>query len=304
MPTDLTYEGVDFKAEMGVGRGKCRSKSAAVQHSRAVPSEGVQQHLAELTCSPYGCIPSLQTGLIHNYTFSTTSNTTQPCTELFCPQYSLGISPDPLRQAATARRRSLLQNKSAAQGTARPEVYSAVGLDSGALAGVDAVCGWDVKKSCRGPWRAMSRSLAGCHQTSQPSPPPPRPLNCRHPSLRFRAQEAQPGPAAGREWVDGLPIQQVSLLLHPVSVSNPAGALYLGQPLVCTCLLQQPVMPWRGHFSASTPCCDSHCTAATITMHSLDNRSSSAQKASFKGEGGGWCRRPAGEVGLMCVDRQ
>ncbi|PRW59844.1 transcription elongation factor SPT5-like protein 1 [Chlorella sorokiniana] len=73
-------------------------------------------------------------------TFDTTSNTTQPCTELFCPLYSLGIAPDPLRQAATARRRSLLQNENtsagsgAAKGTALPEVYSAVGLDSGILA--------------------------------------------------------------------------------------------------------------------------------------------------------------------------
>lgn len=80
--------------------------------------------------------PLLSTGLIKNYTFDTTSNTTQPCTELFCPLYSLGIAPDPLRQAATARRRSLLQNEGGGSGsssTAPPEVYAAVGLDSGVL---------------------------------------------------------------------------------------------------------------------------------------------------------------------------
>jgi hypothetical protein len=45
------------------------------------------------------------------------SNTTQPCTELFCPIYSLAATPDPLLSAAG--------NESDSQ------IYMAVGLDSG-----------------------------------------------------------------------------------------------------------------------------------------------------------------------------
>ena len=47
------------------------------------------------------------------------SNTTQPCTELFCPIYSLGASPDPLLSADG----SASSNAS--------QLYLAVGLDSG-----------------------------------------------------------------------------------------------------------------------------------------------------------------------------
>ena len=56
------------------------------------------------------------------------SNNTQPCTELFCPIYSLGASPDPLRAAAAARRRRRLLQ---AGGQPEPEIYMGVGLDSG-----------------------------------------------------------------------------------------------------------------------------------------------------------------------------
>ena len=49
----------------------------------------------------------------------TTSNTSEPCTELFCPIYSLGLSPDPLLSA------------SAGAAAAPSDVYLAVGLDSG-----------------------------------------------------------------------------------------------------------------------------------------------------------------------------
>ncbi|EFN50705.1 hypothetical protein CHLNCDRAFT_28788, partial [Chlorella variabilis] len=48
-------------------------------------------------------------GIAKDYYFDTTSNTSQPCTELFCPIYSLAAAPDPLRNASAARRRSLLQ---------------------------------------------------------------------------------------------------------------------------------------------------------------------------------------------------
>ncbi|KAL4458688.1 hypothetical protein ABPG75_013553 [Micractinium tetrahymenae] len=61
-------------------------------------------------------------GLIKQYYFDTSSNASQPCQDLFCPIYSLGLSPDPLRAAAAA-----------ASGGPPPEgeVFMAVGLDSG-----------------------------------------------------------------------------------------------------------------------------------------------------------------------------
>lgn len=64
---------------------------------------------------------------------SRSPNTTEPCHELFCPVYSLGVSPDPLRAAAAAARRRLLQDEGAGVGgtAPEPEVFLAVGLDSG-----------------------------------------------------------------------------------------------------------------------------------------------------------------------------
>ncbi|PSC74536.1 Cell surface [Micractinium conductrix] len=59
-------------------------------------------------------------GLVKDYFFDTSNpNATKPCTELFCPAYLLGVSPDPLVTSAKGG------------GTAEPEVYLAVGLDSG-----------------------------------------------------------------------------------------------------------------------------------------------------------------------------
>jgi hypothetical protein len=91
------------------------------------------------------------------------SNNTQPCTELFCPIYSLGASPDPLRAAATARRR-LLQ----AGGKPEPEIYMAVGLDSGERLSRAVAVQWRAEMlACKAVWLcAMCRwfclpSLAG-----------------------------------------------------------------------------------------------------------------------------------------------
>lgn len=56
-------------------------------------------------------------GIVKDYYFDTTSNASDPCTELFCPMYSLALSPDPLLNAS--------------DGSSPPDVYLAVGLDSG-----------------------------------------------------------------------------------------------------------------------------------------------------------------------------
>ncbi|EFN56223.1 hypothetical protein CHLNCDRAFT_35166 [Chlorella variabilis] len=53
-------------------------------------------------------------GLAKDYYFDTSSNATKPCTKLFCPLYSVGLSPDPLLGTP-----------------ASSEFYMAVGLDSG-----------------------------------------------------------------------------------------------------------------------------------------------------------------------------
>ena len=56
-----------------------------------------------------------------DYYFDTASNTTVPCTELFCPVYSAASTADPLLITA-------FQGPSAA---VAPDLFMAVGLDSG-----------------------------------------------------------------------------------------------------------------------------------------------------------------------------
>lgn len=152
-----------------------------------------------VSCHPWPPTPTthhlLNTGLIKNYTFDTTSNTTQPCTELFCPLYSLGIAPDPLRQAATARRRSLLQSEgggSGGSGTAPPEVYAAVGLDSGVVRAtlhpatqLQASCCIGAPLTADACMPACRQPIPSCcpHQLPLPLTHPPALLNLlrRHP---------------------------------------------------------------------------------------------------------------------------
>lgn len=69
-------------------------------------------------------------GIAKDYFFDTSSNTTQPCTELFCPLYSLGVSPDPLvgQTVAPAHKAAPVANNVTIEA---PDVYMAVGLDSG-----------------------------------------------------------------------------------------------------------------------------------------------------------------------------
>ncbi|KAL4859210.1 Sister chromatid cohesion protein PDS5 B-B [Chlorella vulgaris] len=61
-------------------------------------------------------------GIVKDYYFDTSSNTTQPCTELFCPIYSLAATPDPLLSAAGNENDSQIY------------MAMAVGLDSGLAA--------------------------------------------------------------------------------------------------------------------------------------------------------------------------
>ncbi|KAL4420138.1 hypothetical protein ABPG77_010354 [Micractinium sp. CCAP 211/92] len=53
-------------------------------------------------------------GIVKDYYFDTSSPGHPPCTELFCPQYSLGVAPDPLLESANST-----------------DFFLAVGLDSG-----------------------------------------------------------------------------------------------------------------------------------------------------------------------------
>ncbi|KAL4425226.1 hypothetical protein ABPG75_009242 [Micractinium tetrahymenae] len=47
-------------------------------------------------------------GLVKDYFFDTSSPSAEPCTELFCPAYSLALAPDPLLAAAAAQERAPL----------------------------------------------------------------------------------------------------------------------------------------------------------------------------------------------------
>ena len=137
-------------------------------------------------------------GIAKDYFFDTTSNATQPCHQLFCPIYSVGLSPNPLAAGAAAATappaaaspggRRLLQggappSAEAGAGSAfvpppqqqqQQQAYMAVGLDSGLAA--SGAC-WGARQGRlgvgasprrRGPLETKHlRALSSLHQTSR-----------------------------------------------------------------------------------------------------------------------------------------
>ena len=139
LPTDLTYEGLakDYYFDTsscvaleGWAALGSRIHSCKLPHQMLAcmlrlvwvacsPANGAEMQqaacgLASLVPPP----PALHTPTASPLHARACSNATKPCTKLFCPLYSVGLSPDPLLGTP-----------------ASSEFYMAVGLDSGGWAG-------------------------------------------------------------------------------------------------------------------------------------------------------------------------
>jgi Ca-activated chloride channel family protein len=115
LPTDLSFEGLAKDYFFDTSRSACERVRAFESHTGGTHWLSCLQP-ARAALPPLHSLPLLGGHVFGRQPHARPcSNSTSPCTQLFCPVYSVGLSPDPLLDTPESR-----------------EFYMAVGLDSGA----------------------------------------------------------------------------------------------------------------------------------------------------------------------------